>query len=179
MMVMKLILRNLVIERRLITCAKLNEIIETFKYGREESENKPSANFSLTTLKSSKKSISQSASQCWLLLRAFPFMFGHLSQYKQDFDRIIGALLQINFFCFSSKISYSQIDELESAVRSFHELYTICFPDINAINKVHHLAHYPEILRSNGPITSCFIFEAKFKESKGQAKTCHNFKNIT
>lgn len=53
----------------------LNNRIHLFNYGLPEIKNKPSSNFSLTSLRNTKDhSIQQKAVQTWCLLRIFPFL---------------------------------------------------------------------------------------------------------
>lgn len=179
MMIIKLILRNLVTVRKILSCELINQSIDEFDYGVCEVENKPSSNFSLRILNSRTNSIPQSASQCWLLLRAFPYMFHKFISVNPDFVKIIGVLLQINYFSFSNKFHLNEIPSFELAIQQFYQLFRSCFPNTNPINKIHHLSHYPELILMNGSLINCFAFEAKFKISKGQSKTCNNFKNLT
>ncbi|XP_058838460.1 uncharacterized protein LOC131694093 isoform X1 [Topomyia yanbarensis] len=179
MMVIKMIFYDVVVVQKLISCEEINEMIDDFEYGSTERENKPSANFTLIGLKSKGHAISQSASQCWLLLRALPFIFGHIISHNNNYTRIISVLLKIKYFSFSMTLTQLQVNELEEDIHTFYILFKVCFPTVNPTNKIHHLCHYADIFRMNGTMTNCFIIEGKFKESKGQSKTCNNFKNLT
>lgn len=60
---------------------------------------------------------------------------------------------------------------------------TFCrlFPDVNPINKIHHIQHYPDCIVWSGPLSlyNCVRFEAKHAEIKLRAQNIHNFKNPT
>lgn len=73
------------------------------------------------------------------------------------------------------------INDLNNAILEFHILFKECFSSSIAINKIHHISHYAQSCIENGPMynNSCLLYEAKFKESKGQGKTCGNYKNLT
>lgn len=55
------------------------------------------------------------------------------------------------------------------------------FPEVNPINKFHHLYHYPESILWTGPIAqyNCIRFETKHAELKLRAQNINHFKNAT
>lgn len=180
-MVIKKILIYIVDDSKSLTVSDVNRMLEEFDYGETEVRDKPSSNLTIKSLKAKGNTISQSAAQSWLLLRSFPFIFHEVLKTNAYFSGIIGSLLKICFICFSNNISLEMINELEEEISKFHIYFKFCFPEGRAINKIHHISHYPQSCRENGPICyySCMQFESKFKESKGQAKTCGNFQNLT
>lgn len=180
-MIIKAILNELVNERKSLTDDELNEIITEFEYGIAESRDKPSANFNAKILRSRGNSINQSAAQTWLLLRAFPFMFNQYLTYNTNFSALISCLLKVTYYALSTKLDYGQIADLDAQIGRFYDLYLTCFPNNSRMNKLHHLSHYAESIRKNGPIVlhSCMLFENKFRESKALTKTCGNFNNLS
>lgn len=180
-MIIKKVLSFAVNDIKSLTVNEVNKMIDEFDYGETEIRDKPSPNFTVKSLKSKTNAISQSASQSWLLMRSFPFIFHHILESNSGLRNIVGSLLKICFISFSSKLSPELIEDLDDAVVTFHDLFKEIFSDCKAINKIHHVAHYPQVCKENGPIYffSCMQYESKFKESKGQAKTCGNFKNLT
>lgn len=180
-MVIKETLNYLLNQMKSITEVELNNRITSFNYGEIESKDRPIGNFNAKGLKASGNSISQSASQTWLLLRAFPFIIADILNNHETFQELIADLLLITHLSFSTLLSHDDIEHLDSAIRSFHDNFKKNFPHKHPINKVHHISHYPEVIRKSGPISkmSCLQFEAKFKISKLQSKTCNNFQNIT
>lgn len=180
-MVLKKCLQNFVYRNKTLTEHDINLMIENFEYGDTEVGDKPSSNFSKQNLRSKYNNLSQSAAQTWLLLRAFPFIFHKVLQSNPKYKEIISMLLRITYISFSNKLTESMIKDLSEAVSRFQNLFKECFPLTNAINKMHHIAHYSQVCRESGPVAncSCMMYEAKFKESKSQSKTCGNFKNLS
>ncbi|XP_058839036.1 uncharacterized protein LOC131694578 [Topomyia yanbarensis] len=181
MVVIKCVLNEAVNIHKVITISQVNQIIQHYEYGITESADKPTANFTCEKLKARGHAIPQSASQCWLLLRAFPFMFNQILGFNSNLSSVLRALMKITYYSFSNKLTLNQNNDLENEIECFYKLFKSCFPAINPTNKFHHISHYPYIIRQDGPVVnhSCLRFEAKFKESKSQAKTCNNFINLT
>lgn len=179
--ILKLILNAMVNTKKVLTVDNLNRIISEFDYGITESRDKPSPSFNAAKLKNRTSVINQSAAQIWLLLRAFPFMFSQFLEFNPRLLTIISCLLKITYYAFSNKLDNEQIDDLEIQIGRLYGLYLTCFPEKPPINKLHHLCHYPELIRKDGPTVmySCMLFENKFRESKALAKTCSNFNNFT
>lgn len=160
-----------------VTIAQVNDAISNFDYGPLESSDKPSANFKI---KPKGSFVNQSASQMWLLLRSFLFLFKDILTFGEQYHRLVAALLKITFYSFSDKLTLEQINDLEKEIDNFYDLFKKCFPDQKPINKMHHLSHYPAVIRQHGPVVhfSCMLFEMKFRESKSLSKTCNNFRNL-
>lgn len=160
-----------------ITIKQINDEITNFDYGSTEIRDKPSANFKLATTGAF---FVQSAAQTWLLLRAFPFMFENMLTFGSEYRELISCLLLITYYSFSDKLLDVQIGYFEEKLKRFFELYPVCFPDTMPINKMHHLSHYPEMIRQHGPLAqySCMLFEMKFRDSKALSKVCNNFRNL-
>lgn len=179
-LVIQLILNVLVNDRNVLTEDNLNQIITDFKYGITESRDKPSANFKAAKLKQA-NSINQSAAQTWLLLRAFPFMFNQFLQFNPLLIDIVSCVLKITYYTFSNKLTNDHVDDLDSQITRFYDLFLTCFPEKSPTNKLHHISHYPETIHTEGPVAlfSCMLFENKFRESKQISKTCGNFNNFT
>ncbi|XP_062546931.1 uncharacterized protein LOC134212780 isoform X1 [Armigeres subalbatus] len=179
-MIMKKMFQQAVFLKKIMTVQEINREIEEFEYGTAEIANKPSPNFTLQNLRSKTNALSQSASQLWLLLRSFPFIFDKIMKINELYPCLISAMLKLSYICFSNKLTIEMVDDLQETITEFHRLFKSCFPNTVPINKMHHIVHYPTICRENGPICNlnCLMFEAKFKESKSQAKTCSNFRNL-
>lgn len=175
-MILKKTLNHFVNIKKLISDNDLNDRIQNFDYGVAEIKDKPSGNFTAKSLKSKGNSLSQSASQSWLLLRAFNFIFSDI--IDNDFVEIVSYLLKITFYAFSNFLTSDMINDLELTIDNLYRCFKLCFPGVNPINKVHHLSHYPTLIRRSGPIVnmSCLQFEGKYKELKSLTKTCCNFK---
>lgn len=114
-------------------------------------------------------------------MRAFPFIFNEVLEQNPKLGQLISSLLLISYNCFSHRLTKEMINDLQNATLEFHKMFLECFPSSIAINKIHHISHYAQSCIENGPLyhASCLLFEAKFKESKGQGKTCGNYINLT
>lgn len=177
----KLVMNYLVYSSKVITVANINNRIASFSYGIIESKNKPSSNFTDVMLKNiTDSSIKQKAAQSWCLIRHFPLLFGDLFNEEDPFLDLILLLLQIMEIVFSWEVSMGQIVQLDSLIYQHHALYKELFPNVNMINKHHHMVHYPTCMQELGPMSrmSCMRYEAKHNFFKKHAHTICNFKNI-
>lgn len=159
----------------------LNDRINLFQYGFPEVKNKPSANFSLTSLKSSDHKINQKAAQTWCLLRVFPFLVSDKIPENDDHLRLIILLNKINEFIFAPRLNSDDLPYLHELIIEHEDLFRQLFSHCaDAINKHHHIRHYVECLQMSGPLRklSCFLFEAKHGIFTKYGKICHNYKNI-
>ncbi|KAG8034385.1 hypothetical protein G9C98_007461 [Cotesia typhae] len=54
------------------------------------------------------------------------------------------------------------------------------FPDVNSINKFHHIEHYVKCIKWMGPLKNnwCMRYEAKHGGIRQRAQNVHNFKNL-
>lgn len=180
-MIVKLILHDAVVVTKIIDINTVNLRIKEFEYGDVEASNKPSPNFTVKSLKAKSNAISQSASQSWLLIRSFPFIFPEIISSNEMHASLIRVLLRIVYVSFSTKVTIVMVDELRDAIAELYVLFKQRFTNINPINKLHHISHYAQIVEKNQPISngSCITFEAKFKTIKSQARNCNNFRNLT
>lgn len=180
-MVIKSILNHLINVAKVTTDTEINRRINNFDYGIAEANDKPSGNFCAKTLKTKGNLINQSASQSWLLLRIFPFITSDFLPKFSNLSNLLTDLLSITFYSFSTSLTTQMLDRLNNTIQQFYEHYQQSFPNKAPMNKVHHIAHYVDVIKQSGPIAkmSCLQFEAKFRISKSQAKTCRNFRNLT
>lgn len=162
-----------------IDVSYINYRINSFAYGYVDRKNKPSANFTNDMLKRPNTyKLKQTATQNLLLLRAFPFLFGHKIPSDCQYMLMIGHLINITRILTSPIISDHLLAELEEHIRLYQQLFYTHFN--KRINKSHHLEHYVHCIRQSGNMKqfSCFAFEQKNKAFKNQSATCRNFKNI-
>ena len=68
---------------------------------------------------------------------------------------------------------------MKALVRDLVESFHTLFPNVNLINKFHHLFHYAESISWSGPMWGfiCLRYEARHAEIKLRAQNMHNFKN--
>ncbi|XP_036148433.1 uncharacterized protein LOC118647499 [Monomorium pharaonis] len=158
-----------------------NNRIHLFKYGFPEQKNKPSANFSIASLSNLKDhKISQTAVQTWCLMRVFPFIVSDKVPEDDEYLRLI-ILNRIIEIVFSPKLKLSILPYLSELIIEHDNLFRKLFPDVNPINKHHHLSHYCDCIRNSGPLRwlHCLRFEAKHRLLKKYGAICCNYKNIT
>lgn len=87
--------------------------------------------------------LSQKAMQTWCLVRAFPFLVYEKMRNGDEHMEMILILLQIMELVFLPKITKSLIPYLRTLITNFIQVFKKLFPEINLINKFHHLSHYP------------------------------------
>lgn len=81
---------------------------------------------------------------------------------------------------FAPKIATSFLQYLDDLITDFIVLFKrLFFPDINSINKFHHIQHYADCIRWAGPLINywCMRYEAKHGQYKLKAQNMYNFKN--
>lgn len=157
----------------------INHRLRTFHYGYRDRKNKPAANITAQMLLQPKTHrMKQTASQYLLLLRAFPFLFGHKVPHDCQFMATISILINITRISFSPTVPDFLIAELEFGIKSFYNMYFDLFNRYP--NKLHHLSHYPESIKEIGPLQQydCRVFEAKNKTIKTQMNVAKNYKNV-
>lgn len=162
-----------------INSSYVNYRISTFAYGYMDRKNKPSANITDEMLnKPNAYRLKQTSAQSFLLLRAFPFLFGHKLKADCPLMLLIGHLINITRILLSPIVSDYLLAELEEHIRLFQQLFYTNFS--RRINKSHHLEHYVECIKRSGNMKqfNCLTFEQKNKPCKSQSATCKNFKNI-
>lgn len=157
----------------------INHRIKTFSYGFRDRKNKPSSNITAQMLlQPTSHRMRQTASQYLLLLRAFPFLFGHKVPENCQYMGIISVLINITRIAFSPTIPDFLLAELEMDIQSFHNTFFQLFS--RRPNKFHHLFHYPDCIKKIGPLVQfdCRVFEGKNKNIKNQMNTACNYKNV-
>ena len=150
-----------------------------FNYGYMERNNKPSANFTDTNLNAGDHKLSQKAMQTWCLIRAMPFLLADKVDEDDDHMGLILYLLRIMELVFAPKLMRSSLDYLDELISDFIISFRNLFPDVDLINKFHHMTHYADCIAWSGPIVQfdCMRFEGKHNELKTRAQNVHNFKN--
>lgn len=162
-----------------INATYINNRINTFAYGYTDRHNKPSANFTEEMLSHpNSHRIRQTSAQVLLLLRSFPFLFGHKIPTDCQLMKMIGHLINIVRIIMSTVVSEHLILQLQDHLSFFEQTYYTTFD--RHINKLHHLKHYALCIMKSGAMKqyNCLQFEQTNKVGKDQAATCKNFKNI-
>ena len=178
--VLKLVIHHYVYQAHLFNLPYLNSRIASFQYGFTEKKSKPSPNFTdANTWNINDHSLSQKAMQTWCLVRVFPFLLTEKVPKGNKHMQLILLLLRIMEIVFAPKISRSILPYLRYLINDFFEVFKKLYPDVNFINKFHHLVHYPDCIRWMGPLTLfwCMRFEVKHGQIKERGQVVHNFKN--
>jgi hypothetical protein len=188
---LKCVLKYFIQKRCLFSVFDFNVRVNNFRYGFVERCNKPSPNFTQAMLNSKSKKLKQKSSQCWLLLRVFPFLVGNLL-VNSDF-KYIDLLVTLSKICeisFSTTLNEYKVCELDFLIKSYLTQFKKLFGDkkvkgkivkgVTMINKHHHLLHYTENIMLKGPIAlySCMRFEGKHLPIKKQIIFAQNFINV-
>lgn len=162
------------------TAEFINHRISTFNYGYEDRKNRPMSNFTPQMLtKPEIYKIRQTASQSFLLLLSFPFLFVHKIPKDCQLMSMIGHLINITRIVLSPVVSENMLLWLNEHTRLFTDLFSENFD--KRINKLHHLQHYEQCIRHIGSTiqSNCLPFEQKNKPIKRQAANCKNFRNLS
>ena len=164
-----------------LTAEFLNERIVSFHYGRYDSTNKPSPRFTDANLREKGNySTKQRASQNMCLLRNFPLLFGDKIPEDDPHYQFLLLFLSICDIIFSPAITIAHCNILKEKISELFEKFNILFSDIQPINKMHHLTHYPDMMKMHGPPTRywCMRFESYHYILKRRAQFIGNFINI-
>lgn len=178
-MTLKLVLHHYICATRKFTVDYFNSKIASFAYGIVENKNKPSANFSINMLQKNDHLLSQKAMQMWILLRTFPFIVAEKIDRGDEHMDLILLLLRIMEIVLAPRVTRSLMPYLQALTKDLMDTFRKLFPNINLINKFHHLIHYADCIIWAGPLRCyfCMRFEAKHTEIKLRAQNVHNFKN--
>lgn len=179
-MILKLVLQEHILVQKKFDCSYFNHKIMSFQYGLTEMTNKPSANFTDGILRRNEHTLSQKAMQIWCLIRAFPFLVADKIPSGDQYMALVLNLLKIMEIVFAPKINDHYLIILENLVANFQTNFRMLFPDVNPINKFHHIEHYVECIKWMGPLKNnwCMRYEAKHGGIRQRAQNVHNFKNL-
>lgn len=174
------VLKHFIIDKRYFTIQYFNKRVARFRYGPNEYKNKPANNFTNNHFTTNNSTIKQRAVQTWVLLRAFPFLVGHLIPAdSDDYMRLLMLLQKILEIITSYSISDYMITELRYLIFTHEFLFRKLFGNV-FINKHHHLRHYADCILEKGPLIQfCVLrFEAKHLEGKRIIQNSKNFINL-
>lgn len=163
------------ISNKIFTLKEIQESVEFFKFGFLHRANTPSQ------IRLDKSNLGQNSSQMKCLFLNIPFILWKYRKYKILEERwiCVESLLRITETSFSDEITDIDIQRLENDISAYLENIQKLFGN-DLLVKHHMLLHYPNIIRSMGPLTGmCMMrFEAKHKYFKDAARINKNFMNI-
>lgn len=197
MLIMVCILRYC-FKKNIFRAAFINRRIKAFDWGEVNSGDKPADNIDEASInKSTTKKLCQTAAQSHLLLRAFPLL---ISDKMQDFYdsaerkdkeecaaliKLLSLHLQMVRIVCSRVIAPGTIEDLERITLEHNVLFSqirLFFdPPLNCINKLHHLLHYPQMMREWGPapLAETSRFEGEHQPLKERVQSSKNTKNVS
>lgn len=151
-------------------------LIKNYNFGVLNSQFIPS------DVKLTRKNLNQSASQMKCLMQHIPYIFFAFKNNPslESAWACINSMLKILRISYSSTITESDINDLETFVESHLKTIQLCFA-IKLIPKHHFMTHYAEIIRRSGPLChmSTLRYEMKHKGLTNTMKNNNNFKNVT
>ncbi|KAK3924515.1 Zinc finger protein GLIS3 [Frankliniella fusca] len=171
MMLIRLCLKRFICEEELFEVHELNERIFAFKYGKQDSKDKPTNNFSRDSLAQANEVHSQksNAAQTLVLFRALPFILDSIGEHDgvaEDSEHLQYYLLDI-------------LPYLRQLLATFHRDWYTIFPGVNPINKFHHFQHLADNIEDMGPQRQfwCFREEGKNCPIRRHISSTNSFKN--
>lgn len=176
----KLLLYYFIYDAQFISLQILNQRIKAFNYGFCDRKNKPSQLMYTRLHNHIDHKLGQKAAQMWCFTRMLPLLIGDKIPIGNDHFELLLLLLQCMNIIFAPVVSIAQTGHLKGLIQDHHELLKSIFPDVNLINKHHHMIHYPMCMRMSGPLTGmqCMKYELKHNSSKRLGHVNCNFKNI-
>lgn len=135
-----------------INATLLNQRINSFQYSYYDLSNKPSARFTGENIRrKGNYSTRQRAGQNFCLLNNFAMLIGDKVHKDNVHFAIILTLRHIVDIIFSPVLTNDHTVLLEVLIMRYFEEFRLAFHDVQGINKMHHMVHYPQIIRSQGP----------------------------
>lgn len=179
-MILKLVLHEYILVQKKFSCNNFNVRIASYQYGYVEMTNEPSANFTDSMLRKNDHTLSQKAMQTWCFIRVFPFLVSNEIPIGDEHMALVINLLQIMEIIFAPRINDDYSIRLQDLIADFNTKFRTLFPEVNPINKFHHLTHYVEFIRWAGPAINywCMRHEAKHGAVKIRGQVIHNHKNL-
>ncbi len=146
-----------------ITADFLNQRISSFHYSRCDNRNKPCPKFTEANLREKGNySTKQRAGQSLSYIRNFALLYGDKIPENDPHFRLILLFLEICDIIFAPAITLGNCNILKAMIFVLFEKFNELFPDVQPINKMHHLIHYPDMMKLYGrPITYwCMRFDS-------------------
>lgn len=168
---------QLLISKGYFTFNTLNENIRCFPYKEVDKTNSPQP---LSKQSFCKRTVGGNAHENWCLLRLLPFIIGKKVPSNEPAWEILMNLKDIVELTVSPVHSEESICYLDWKIAEHRHLFQTVFPSEKLLPKHHFLEHYPELIRSFGPLTSVWTmrFEAKHSFFKQVVRHSGCFKNI-
>lgn len=150
----------------------LNERLQSFDYGYNESGDKPAPLTEVTKIK-------QTASQMKLFSNILPLLVGDRVPTDNPYWECYNLLLRVCDVCTSSSLTVDSAAYLEHLIEEHHTKFKSLYPNASIIPKMHFMVHYPQQIINYGPLVHTWTMrhEAKLRVLKRAARIS-NFKNV-
>lgn len=163
------------ISKNYFTLDDLNDVIRNFPYKWADKRNSPQPireKFSAT--------IHGNAHENWVLLRLLPFFVGAKIPHGEPVWDVLMDLKDIVELVVAPVHTEESIAFLDCKISEHRQKFQEVFPDVKLIPKHHFIEHYPQLIRSWGPLVALWTmrFEAKHSFFKQVARYTNCFKNI-
>ncbi len=167
----------LLISKKHFTLESLNKSILQFPYKWEDQKNKPHA---IPFTFSRRNTIGGNAHENWSMIRFLSFLIGHVVPEGEPAWQVLMDLKDIVELVVSPVHSDESISYLEMKISEHRQRYQELFPTVKLLPKHSFLEHYPEMVKSFGPLVHLWTmrFEAKHSFFKQVARHTNCFKNV-
>lgn len=162
-------------ENKYFTLQTLNNRIQSFDYGHENS-NKPPIILAHRIKK--KMTLKMSASEMMCVTRYFGLIIGDLIPEDNKHWEMYKCLRQILNIVTSPRIIRSDAHTLQTIIAKLNSMYIIFFGNLKP--KFHMLVHYTRILLENGPSVHfwCMRFELRHRHLKANSQSSSSTINL-
>lgn len=170
---MSFIIDYMVQQKKWLSYDELNDLVQSFNYGKQELGNKPPL---ILPDAVKKEKLGFSASETICLVRFFPLMVGHKVKNKED--RVWNFFLSLRDLfdrLLAPTISRSSLAILKEKITEHHKKYmSLSKNDLRP--KYHKLLHYLRIIEAIGPLKPLWAMrsESKYKELRQAARVTSN-----
>ncbi len=168
---------SMLLSKKYFTFEFLNECVVNFPYKWTDKTNSPHA---IPRSMFSQNTIGGNAHENWNLIRLLPLLVGHMVPEDEPAWLVLMDLKDIVELVVSPVHTDESIAYLDGKISEHRQRFQEVFPDVKLIPKQHFLEHYPELIKSYGPLVHLWTmrFESKHSFFKQVARLTNCFKNI-
>lgn len=148
------------ISKGIISLEALNDTIKHFPYTFSDRTNQPQL---IPKTFSSKSTIGGNGHENWTLLRLLPLFIGqHIPKGDETWE-VLMTLKEVVELSVSINFTEESLCFLDSKISEHRDLFQKVFPGEKLRPKHHYIEHYPELIRTFGPLSDVWTmrFEGK------------------
>lgn len=180
-LVLRLVLRQNVCVNGYFRTVDFNRRIKAFQFGLMDIKNRPTANFNTQALAAALRAhnMKQNGAQTFCLLRAFPFLVDGLVPDDDPYMDLVNCLQAVTDLSLAFKVPRTVLPLFRRHLDDYRRTRRQLFPQVNPINKKHHLEHYCECCEKMGPLRCfmCMRAEGQHRKLKRQVYSACSFRN--